>query len=78
MEFLPRPNVPGNPSIESWNSFRNAILERIRILHGQIPKSEDELSDFLGTVPRIWGIGPFSYVAATKWLQDYWDIRPDS
>ena len=78
MEFLPRPHVPGNPSIESWNSFRNAILESIMALRGQIPKSEEELSDFMEEVPQIWGIGPFSYMEATKWLQDYWDIRPDS
>lgn len=78
MEFLPRPHVSGNPSIESWDSFRNAILERIRILHGQIPKSEDELSDFMETIPQIFGIGPFSYVEATKWLQNYWNIKPGS
>ena len=75
--FLPRPNIPGNPSKAAWDKYRKEIIDRI-IESQQRPSTEDELSDFFDNLPKIDGIGDFSYTEATKWLQNYWDIKPES
>ena len=75
--FLPRPSIAGNPSIDLWEIFRQMIWDNI-IEKKQRPSTEEELSDFLDNLPKIKGIGSLSYVEATKWLQSFWNIQPES
>ena len=75
--FLPRPSIAGNPSNALWEVFRQLILDKI-LEKKQRPSTEDELSDFMDSLPKIKGIGKFSYTEATNWLRNYWDIKPES
>lgn len=74
--FLPRPRKAGHPSKASWDSYRKAIITELHSITNR-PSTEDELSSLMDSLPKIKGIGDYSYEVAYIWLLDYFNIIPD-